>query len=111
MYLSAAEEMLTDNAIRHMMSVIDRWHFASQQDVNPIVGSRHNGYAVAVMDVLMNLAPADRIEKVTGVDPKKIRKELLAQQDKLESLGMKAAAWLEKKGYTIRDILKKLEKM
>jgi len=109
MYLNDAEQLVTDNAIRHMLSTAERWHFASTQDTNPIISARHNGYAIAVLDVLLNLASRERITKVSGKDPRLLRKDIIALQDRYSDFGLKAAKWLEGKGYTLDKLIKKIE--
>ena len=78
---------LEDGEIGHMMRGIKRYHFATKQDQHPIVRFLHNAYSVAIMDELRDLADDEKINAVTGEDIRTLRKEILAEQDRLQKYG------------------------
>lgn len=85
-------------AIASLWRQAQRYHFASLQDRHPVVASRHNAYAVALIDALNEMATEEEIRAVTGGDAKKLRAEIIAVQDKIEIAAFKLAKELEAKG-------------
>jgi hypothetical protein len=78
-----------------------RFHFASQQDANPIIAARHNGYAVALMDAIRDIATEEEVKAVTGISALKLRTEVLAFQDKIEGAALKLLEQLKAKGFKL----------
>lgn len=74
---------LVENEIERMVRAIKRYHFATKQDQHPAVRFLHNAYAVGIMDVLRDLATDNEIRRATGTDMRALRKEILAEQDRL----------------------------
>ena len=75
---------LTDPEVNQMMRAVNRYHYAAQQDLNPIVGFLHNSYSVAIMDQLRDLATDEEIDAATGGSIRDLRVEILAIQDGLQ---------------------------
>lgn len=61
-----------------------RYHLASLQDRDPLIAARHNGYAVALIDAVRDLATEDEVKQITGGSLLKFRQEIIGMQDKLE---------------------------
>jgi hypothetical protein len=79
-----------------------RFHAASLQDANPIIAARHNGYAVALIDALADLATEEEVRQVAEmVSLRALRQEILRAQDKIEAFAFKIYADLKKKGVEI----------
>ena len=85
-------------AIASVWRQLNRYHMASLQDRHPVVASKHNAYAVALVDALNELATPEEIHAVTGGDIKKVRAEILATQDKIEAMAFELAKKLEAQG-------------
>jgi len=75
-----------------------RYHFAALQDRHPVVAARHNGYAVALIDALAQIADESEVNRVTGGSLKKLRAEILAFQDAIEEKAFALAREIEAKG-------------
>src|SRR3989304_6758469 len=90
-----------EGCIRSIWRQAGRYHFASLQDRNPVVAVRHNGYAVALIDILHDIATEDEVKAVTGESLMQKRKEIIAVQDKLETRRMKLLEELAKRGMVV----------
>ena len=108
MYLGETEKMITDPGMKHMLRSIERYHYASTQDVNPVVAARHNGYAVALVDSLRDLASDEQVKAATGTDVRKLRQDILKVQDEHEGMALKLLAALDKRGLKLEELVKKL---
>lgn len=97
-YLSEPALGLLPNEIERMTRAAQRYHFASLQDRHPIIGFLHNAYAVAIMDVLRDLATDEEIERETGLKMRSFRSEVHAEQDRLQRLGIELAQALKSRG-------------
>lgn len=106
MYLGAAEKLLTDDGIRHIVGAVQRYHYASLQDKNPVVAARHNGYAVALAELLLDLAPPADVKRATGIDPQRLKWDAVALQDKHENLVFRIIEKLQKRGITLEMLSK-----
>jgi len=106
MYLGSDESMLTQRGIERMMRAIQRFHYASAQDANPIIAARHNGYAIALIGVLRDLASDEEIKKATGEDARLLHREIMAVQDQHEGMAFKALAALKAKGIDVETVLR-----
>ncbi|NIM51689.1 MAG: hypothetical protein GTO22_20990 [Gemmatimonadales bacterium] len=82
-----------------------RYHYGSLQDKNPIVAARHNGYAVALIDALRDVATEEEVQKVVGESAMKLRKEILDTQDKIERLAVKLLEQIKAKGFKVPDFV------
>lgn len=92
---------LKSGCIQTLLRGASRFHVASLQDLNPIIAARHNGYAVALVDALTDIATEEEVFQVSGVSLRKLRKEILSAQDKIEAVAFKIYAELQKKGIEI----------
>ena len=79
----------------------NRYHYASLQDRDPVVAMRHNGYAVALIDALRDLAGEEEIKTVTGESAQKKRQEIIAVQDRMETVALTLLNELKKKGLSL----------
>lgn len=104
MYLGGTENMLTDEGIRQAINFVQRFHYASLQDKNPVISARHNGYAYVIIENLPMLVTAERIKEVTGVDFHTLKQEVLALQNKYEQLVFKLLEKLRARGFPMKDI-------
>ena len=86
------------SCLKSLLRSARRYHFASMQDKNPVVAARHNGYAVALIDAVVDIAPPEVVKSATGEDARKLRAEILAVQDAMESKVMDIVKSLEAKG-------------
>lgn len=96
--LSGAEK---NECIMALWRGASRFHFASLQDKNPVVAARHNGYAVALIDALRDIASEEEVRKVTGESARKLRSQIIAIQDKLEGEAIELLEMLKKRGISI----------
>lgn len=92
-----ADEKRTD-AIKALVRAASRYHFASLQDKHPVVAARHNAYAISAIDLLHEISDEEEVMKVTGLSLRKLRKDIIAVQDKLEMAAFKVVEELRKKG-------------
>lgn len=83
---------------RELIRQAKRYHYASKQDANPVVATRHNGYAVALIDSALTLFPDDEAKKYTGEDLRALRNEIIAAQDKFETMAFKLLEEAKKQG-------------
>ena len=96
--LSGAEK---DHCIKVLLRGAQRFHFASLQDRNPIVAARHNGYAVALIDALRDIATENEVKSAHGLSLRALRGEILGVQDKIETEAFKIYVQLRKAGVEI----------
>lgn len=78
-----------------------RYHLASLQDKNPVIAARHNGYAVALIDAARDLGTEDEFKAATGESLLKMRNEIIAVQDKIESEAFKLLDRLKGAGFKL----------
>ena len=69
------------NAVSVLARQIQRYAYASSQDMSPIVGITHASYALILLDTLEELISRDAV-KSAGLDPVKVRKFITDQQDR-----------------------------
>lgn len=98
MSLSGVEK---DHCITALLRGARRYHIASLQDNNPIIAARHNGYAVALIDALRDIATEEEVKQVENISLRKLRGEILAVQDKIEGAAMKIYTQLVEAGMKI----------
>lgn len=83
---------------RELVRQAKRYHYASKQDMNPVVATRHNGYAVALIDSALTLFPDEEAKRYTGEDVRALRSEIIAAQDKFEAMAFKLLEESKKQG-------------
>lgn len=116
MYLGAPNKLITDEGIRHMLRQARRFHIATLQDENLYVAAKHNAYAVAIVDKLLDLVSPEEVKAATGEDPLKLRTAILAEQDKHEAVAFKILDKLKAKGLkpervTKEDLVKLIDRL
>ena len=92
-------EVTATSCIEALFNQARRYQFASLQDNNPVVAARHNGYAVALVDTLSQIATEEEVQTVTGMSLQKLLDETHESQrifeekvmdmvDKIKALGI-----------------------
>jgi rhamnogalacturonyl hydrolase YesR len=97
----SSPEELKKGCIMSLLRGAKRYHFAALQDKHPLVGARHNAYAVALVDALNSVSNEEEVKKMSGVSLKQLRAAILKHQDKLEGQAMKVLEELQKKGINL----------
>lgn len=85
-------------AIHDLLRGAKRYHYASLQDMNPVVAARHNAYAVALIDALWGFTTEAEVKAVTGDSLKELRTDILSKQDALEGQAFELLKSLKKSG-------------
>lgn len=78
-----------------------RYHLASTQDSNFWVASRHNGYAVALVDALHGVMTEEEFRARTGRSLRDFRNEVLAMQDKIDGRALEIQEVMKKRGIKV----------
>lgn len=105
MYFGGHEEALTDEGLRQAVHFIQRFHYASLQDKNPVISARHNGYAYVVVEQIAQFISPERVKKLTGVDWEALKKSVLATERRYENLMFSLMEKLRARGYDLPDIV------
>ena len=108
MYLSGTESQITDDGVRYLVRAIQRFHYATKQDVNPLVAGLHNAYSYALMNALLELTGNGKIKELTGVDPEELKQEILHLRDKHEGVMIALLRKMQEKGLSFEELLKKI---
>lgn len=93
--------MSSEEMIRNAVRQARRYHQASLQDQNPIVASRHNAYAVALIDAVRDVSDDDEVLALTGESLSGLRRDILEFQDKIEAVAFRILKDLKSKGIAI----------
>lgn len=67
--------------IKTLIRQTARWTIASRQDISPIVAVLHINYGVGYLSALTDIAKPNEIEKITGINFDKFKKEIYLTQD------------------------------
>jgi hypothetical protein len=84
--------------LRDLIRQAKRYHYASKQDMNPVVAMRHNGYAVALVDSALWTYPDEEVKRLTGEDVRALRNDIISVQDKYETVVFKILEELKRQG-------------
>ena len=60
---------------------IQRWLMAARQDKDPRIMFLHASYGVGNLDILRQIIPDWEIERISGINPLALHRELSAFQD------------------------------
>ena len=93
--------MADDRCVAVLLRGATRYHVASLQDLDPLVAARHNGYAVALIDALIDLATEEDGRRVAGVSIAALRSDILGVQDRVEQSVKKSYIDLAQRGVPV----------
>ena len=84
-----------------------RWYIASTQDEAIIIKNLHSNYALGYLMALRDIATDDEILQATGLDIRKVSKEIAKQQDNSLVIFVKTCPDLVPDDETYRDYVRK----
>jgi hypothetical protein len=58
-----------------------RWMTAAMQDKNPLIALLHGQYGVGYFNAIQDIASPEQFEKITKLDWKRFKKEIMSVQD------------------------------
>jgi hypothetical protein len=76
----SATELLFKN-IRILTRQASRWSTAAKQDKSPLIAVLHSNYGAGFLWALKNIATGEQIKSATGIDIKKLEREIVDIQD------------------------------
>jgi hypothetical protein len=72
---------INSNHINILSRQAARWSIASKQDTNPIISTLHANYGAGYLWALLDIYKESEIEKATGINMTKFKKEITNTQD------------------------------
>lgn len=95
------DEFSREDALRTILRGAQRYHYASLQDRNPFVASRHNAYAVALVDALWDASSEEEVSRLEPVSLRVFRRKILSTQDTLEKKAFSLLEELKRRGVPV----------
>lgn len=80
--LTGKEKQTLENSIQVLARQAARWSTAAKQDKNPMVSILHANYGAGYLWALKDIATADQINTVTGLDFLRFERDIVSIQDK-----------------------------